>query len=146
MAWPRCKKFLATDPNQWAMVPLRIALGIIFIGHGSQKLFGWWGGHGLAGTAVLFAGKFGLTPGWLWAALAGGGEFAGGLLLILGLFTRLGAFFICMVMLVAIFKVHLGNFFMPTGVEYTCSLLAAAVALLIAGGGKFSLDAILQAE
>ncbi len=74
MAWPRCKKFLATDPNQWAMVPLRIALGIIFIGHGSQKLFGWWGGHGLAGTAALFAGKFGLTPGWLWAALAGGGR------------------------------------------------------------------------
>ncbi len=83
----------------------------------------------------------GCGPRW-----PGGGEFAGGLLLILGLFTRLGAFFICMVMLVAIFKVHLGRFFMPTGVEYTCSLLAAAVALLIAGGGKFSLDAILQAE
>jgi putative oxidoreductase len=145
MTWSGCKKFLATDQNQWAMVPLRIALGIIFIGHGGQKLFGWWGGHGLAGTAAFFAAKFGLTPGWLWATLAGGGEFVGGLLLALGLFTRLGAFCICMVMLVAIFRVHLGSFFMPAGVEYPLSLLAAAVALLIAGGGKFSLDARLQA-
>ena len=142
----RWKRFLATDQNQWAMVPLRIALGIIFISHGAQKLFGWWGGHGLSGTAMLFAGKFGLAPGWLWALLAGGGEFVGGLLLLLGLFTRLGAFSICIVMLVAIFKVHLGSFFMPTGVEYPCSLLAGAMALLIAGGGKFSLDARLKAE
>ncbi len=146
MTWSGCKKFLATDQNQWAMVPLRIALGVIFIAHGGQKLFGWWGGHGLSGTAALFAGKFGLAPGWLWAGLAGGGEFGGGLLLILGLFTRLGALSICIVMLVAIFKVHLGSFFTPTGMEYPWSLLAAAVALLIAGGGKFSLDARLQAE
>jgi putative oxidoreductase len=105
-----------------------------------QKLFGWLGGKGLEGTAGFFAGKLGLTPGILWALLAGIAEFGGGLLVLLGLFTRLGALFISTVMLVAIFKVHWGAFFMPTGIEYAVSLFAAAVALLISGGGKFSLD------
>ena len=85
--------------------------------------------------------KLGLTPGMLWAALAGLGEFGGGLLVLLGLFTRLGALAIAIVMLVAILKVHWGAFFMPTGIEYAASLFAAAVALLITGGGRFSLDA-----
>jgi putative oxidoreductase len=134
------KRFLATDAKQWATVPLRIALGVIFLSHGGQKLFGWLGGKGLEGTAGFFAAKLGLTPGILWALLAGMAEFGGGLLVLLGLFTRLGALFICAVMLVAVFRVHWGAFFMPKGIEYTFSLFAAAVALLIAGGGKFSLD------
>jgi len=82
----------------------------------------------------------------LWALLAGMGEFGGGLLLLLGLFTRLGAFMIAAVMLVAILKVHWGAFFMPAGSEFAFSLLCSAVALLIAGGGKFSLDAWLQKD
>jgi putative oxidoreductase len=65
-------------------------------------------------------------------------------LLLLGLFTRLGALSIAIVMLVAIFQVHWGAFFMPKGLEFAFSLLASALALLIAGGGKFSLDAWLQ--
>ena len=134
------KKFWSTDDQQWATIPLRIALGVIFLSHGGQKLFGWLGGKGLEGTAGFFAGKLGLTPGILWATLAGLAEFGGGLLVLLGLFTRLGALFIATVMLVAIFTVHWGAFFMPTGMEYAFSLFAAAVALLIAGGGKFSLD------
>ena len=136
--------FLRTDEKQWATIPLRIALGLIFMAHGGQKLFGWLGGKGLEGTAGFFAMKLGLTPGMFWAALAGLGELGGGLLVLLGLFTRLGAFSIAMVMLVAILKVHWGAFFMPAGMEYAASLLAAAVALLIVGGGKFSLDAQLQ--
>ena len=80
----------------------------------------------------------------LWAVLAGIGEFGGGLLLLFGLFTRLGALSISIVMLVAIFKVHWGTFFMPTGVEYTFALFSSAVALLITGGGKFSLDSWSQ--
>jgi putative oxidoreductase len=80
----------------------------------------------------------------LWAALAGIGEFGGGLLLLFGLFTRLGALVISIVMLVAIFKVHWGTFFMPTGIEFAFSLFSSAVALLIIGGGKFSLDSWLQ--
>ncbi len=135
------KRFWSTDDQQWVTIPLRIALGVIFLSHGGQKLFGWLGGKGLEGTAGFFAGKLGLTPGMLWATLAGLAEFGGGLLILLGLFTRLGAFFIATVMLVAIFKVHWGAFFMPTGMEYAFSLFAAAVALLLAGGGKFSLDA-----
>ena len=138
------KGFLTTDAKNWATLPLRIALGVIFLAHGGQKLFGWFGGKGFTATAGYFAGKLGMTPGILWAALAGIGEFGGGLLLLFGLFTRLGALFISIVMLVAIFKVHWGTFFMPAGVEFAFSLFSSAVALLIAGGGKFSLDSWLQ--
>lgn len=138
------KGFLTTDAKQWATIPLRIALGVIFMAHGGQKLFGWLGGKGLVATAGFFAGKLGMTPGMLWAALAGIGEFGGALLLLFGLFTRLGALSIAIVMLMAISKVHWGTFFMPTGIEFALSLLCSAVALLIAGGGKFSLDAWLQ--
>jgi putative oxidoreductase len=141
---PMVKILVSTDARQWATLPLRIALGVIFLAHGGQKLFGWFGGKGFLATAGYFAGKLGLTPGWLWALLAGGGEFGGGLLLVLGLFTRFGALSIATVMVVAIVKVHWGTFFMPTGVEYAFSLLGCAVALLIAGGGQFSLDAWLQ--
>ncbi|MCX5892658.1 MAG: DoxX family protein [Deltaproteobacteria bacterium] len=140
---PLCKKFLTTDAGQWATIPLRIALGVIFMAHGGQKLFGWLGGKGLEGTAGFFI-KLGLTPGMLWAVLAGLAEFGGGLLVLLGLFTRFGAASIALVMLVAILKVHWGAFFMPSGIEYAASLFATAIALLIAGGGRFSLDAQLQ--
>ncbi len=138
------KKLLVTDEKLWAAIPLRIALGVIFLAHGSQKLFGWFGGKGLAGTADFLAGKIGFAPGMLWAILAGIGEFGGGLLLLFGLFTRLGALMISIIMLVAIFKVHWGVFFMPTGSEYAFSLFCSALALLITGGGKLSLDARLQ--
>lgn len=138
------KGFLTTDPKKWASIPLRIALGVIFLAHGGQKLFGWLGGKGLTATAGFFSEKLGMNPGMLWAVLAGIGEFGGGLLLLFGLFTRLGALFISIVMLVAIFKVHWGAFFMPTGVEFAFSLFSSAVALLITGGGKFSLDSWLQ--
>jgi putative oxidoreductase len=135
---------LSTDEKQWATIPLRIALGIIFMAHGGQKLFGWLGGHGLSGTAAFFAAKLGLAPGLLWATLAGIGEFGGGVLVLLGLFTRFGALMIAIAMGVAIAKVHWGSFFLPRGIEFTFALLAGAVALLIAGGGKFSLDAWWQ--
>jgi putative oxidoreductase len=138
------KKVLVTNDKLWASIPLRIALGVIFMAHGGQKLFGWLGGKGLSGTAGFFAVNLGLTPGMLWAMLAGIGEFGGGLLVLFGLFTRFGALSIIIVMLVAIFKVHWGIFFMPTGMEYAFSLFCSALAVLIAGGGKFSLDARLQ--
>ncbi len=138
------KTLLTTDARQWATLPLRIALGLIFLAHGGQKLFGWLGGKGLTATAAYFTQKLGMNPGLLWAALAGVGEFGGAVLVLLGLFTRLGALSIAVVMLVAIFQVHWGAFFMPKGIEFAFSLLASALALLIAGGGKFSLDAWLQ--
>jgi putative oxidoreductase len=138
------KTLMSTDARQWATLPLRIALGVIFLAHGGQKLFGWFGGKGLLATAGYFEGKLGLSPGLLWALLAGLAEFGGAVLVLPGLFTRLGALSIAIVMSVALTKVHWGTFFLPTGMEYAFGLLGAAVALLIAGGGKFSLDAWLQ--
>ncbi len=137
------KQLFLTDARQWAPIPLRVALGLIFITHGGQKLFGWLGGKGLAATAAFFA-KMGLAPGILWAPLAGLGEFIGAILVVLGLCTRLGALFIAVVMIVAILKVHWGAFFLPGGAEYAFALLGAALALLISGGGRLSLDAIIQ--
>lgn len=75
--------------------------------------------------------------------MAGAGEFFGGLLVLLGLATRFGALNIAGTMLVAMFKVHWGSFFLPAGIEYTLALFAAAVALVIAGGGAVSLDALV---
>ena len=138
------KTLMSTDARQWATLPLRIALGVIFLAHGGQKLFGWFGGKGLLATAGYFEGTLGLNPGLLWALLAGLAEFGGAVLVLPGLFTRLGALSIAIVMSVALAKVHWGTFFMPKGMEYAFALLGAAVALLIAGGGRFSLDAWLQ--
>lgn len=138
------KRILSTSERNWVSIPLRLALGIIFIAHGGQKLFGWFGGYGLNATAGFFAEKLGMTPGILWASLAGFGEFLGGLLVLLGLLTRFGALNIAAVMLVAMFKVHWGAFFLPSGIEYTLALLSSAVVLLIAGGGRFSVDSQIQ--
>ncbi len=137
------KKILFTDPREWATLPLRLVLGLVFLGHGSQKLFGWLGGQGFSKTAAYFAGKLGFTPGVFWAGLAGGGELFGGLLVLLGIFTRVGAFFIAAVMVVAIVKVHRGAFFLPGGMEFALVLLGVALALLIKGGGRLSLDGAL---
>ncbi|MDA2915570.1 DoxX family protein [Nitrospinae bacterium AH_259_B05_G02_I21] len=128
-----------TDAGWWTL-PLRVSLGLIFIGHGAQKLFGAFGGKGLQATADLFATKLGMTPGMLWAALASGGEFFGGLLVLVGFLTRFGAFNIAVVMLVAMTQVHWGAFFMPKGIEFTLALLGSSLALLIAGAGPLSLD------
>lgn len=137
------KKFLFSTRPAWATVPLRITLGLIFMAHGGQKLFGWFGGYGLQGTAGFFE-QMGLTPGIFWATLAACGEFFGGLLVFLGLLTRFGALNIAIVMLVAIFKVHWPAFFAPAGIEYPMALLGSALALMIAGGGKFSVDAAIH--
>ena len=140
------KKFLFSTNPTWATLPLRIAMGLIFMAHGGQKLFGWFGGYGLSATAGFFAQQLGMTPGMLWAVLAGCGEFFGGLLLFLGFLTRLGGLNIAIVMLVAIFKAHWPAFFAPAGIEYPLVNLAAALALLMAGGGKLSIDAAICAK
>jgi putative oxidoreductase len=137
------KRILGTDAASWAALPVRLALGAIFLAHGAQKLFGWFGGHGLTATAGFFEEKLGMAPGLLWAGLAGGGEFLGGLLVLLGLATRFGALTLAVTMLVAIIKVHWGAFFLPAGIEYPLALLAASLALIVSGGGALSLDALL---
>lgn len=125
--------------NTYAVIPLRLALGAVFIAHGAQKLFGWFGGHGLAGTGGFFEG-LGMTPGVFWATMAGSAEFFGGLLVLLGLLTRVGAVSLAITMAIAILVVHRQAFFLPEGMEFVVTLLAASLALLIAGGGAASVD------
>lgn len=134
------KKILATDASIAALV-LRVPVGIIFAAHGAQKLFGWFGGYGLTGTAGWLE-SIGLAPGLLMALLAGGAEFFGGLALILGLLTRPAAFALSVAMLVAIFSVHFSNgfFISNNGYEYALALLVASLSLLASGGGKAAVD------
>lgn len=122
----------------------RIVVGIVFMMHGSQKLFGLFGGGGIEGTAGYMA-SLGLEPSELMAFLAGAGEFFGGLLLLLGLFARVGGFLTACVSLVALFTVHISNgFFMSNnGFEYILVLLAVSVSVIVNGAGAYSVDAKL---
>ena len=134
------KNIFDTNDNATTL-PLRLVAGIIFAAHGSQKLFAWFGGYGLDGTGQ-WMDSIGLGPGYVMALLAGSSEFFGGLLLILGLFTRPTSVVLAITMLVAIVKVHLVNglFMANNGYEFALALLAISVALAIHGGGKYSLD------
>jgi putative oxidoreductase len=136
-------RLLATD-SQLGSLALRLPLGIIFMAHGAQKLFGWFGGYGLEGTGQWLA-SIGLAPGYLMALLAGSGEFFGGLAILLGLLTRPAAAVLAFTMAVAILSVHLGNglFMSNNGSEFALALLAGSVALALLGGGRWSLDRVL---
>lgn len=137
-------RILSTDA-QWGSLMLRIPMGVIFAAHGAQKLFGWFGGYGLTGTGKFMA-SIGLEPGFLMALLAGGAEFIGGLLLILGLLTRPAAAILAVTMLVAIFSVHFqhGLFLKNGGYEFGLALLSGSLALMFIGGGRLSADARLS--
>ena len=136
-------RIFSTRPG-WAPLAVRIPLGIIFVAHGAQKLFGWFGGYGLEGTAQ-WMDSIGLSPGLPLALLAGGAEFFGGLALLLGLLVRPASVALAFTMLVAIFSVHFskGFFLANGGFEYGLALLATTVALAISGGGRLSLDRAL---
>src|SRR5437764_14776258 len=84
---------------------LRLVIGLLFVGHGAQKLFGAFGGHGLKGTAGFFE-QIGLKPGHIHATSAGILEFGGGLLIALGLFTPIGSAALIAVMAAALVTVH----------------------------------------
>jgi putative oxidoreductase len=124
-----------------ALFVLRVVVGLLFVGHGAQKLFGVFGGGGLTGTAEMFD-KIGLRPGWLHARAAGVGEFGGGLLLALGLFTPFAAAALIGVMTAAVITVHFPNGIWNTqkGYEYNLVLIAVAFALTAIGAGSWSLD------
>jgi putative oxidoreductase len=121
---------------------LRLAVGGFFFGHGTQKLFGWFGGGGLEGTGGFFESNLGLRPGRRHALAAGVAEAGGGTLLALGLATPLAAAALTGVMVTAIRKVHWTNGPWVTngGYEYNAVLIAAVAALVEAGPGDFSLD------
>ena len=128
-----------------AALILRVPVGLILAAHGAQKLFGWFGGNGLAGTAGWLS-SMGMEPGLLMAILAGGAEFFGGLALVLGLLTRPAALVAAFTMLVAIFSVHIGNglFAADDGYEYALTLMVALLALAVQGGGYLSMDNALS--
>ncbi len=120
---------------------LRCVVGALLAGHGAQKLFGAFGGHGIDGTAAFFE-KVGLRPGHRHATAAGYAEATAGILLILGLLTPLAAALVVAVMVAAIITVHAENGLWVTenGFEYNLVLIASAFALAAAGPGTWSLD------
>ena len=122
---------------------LRLVIGPLFVGHGTQKLFGWFGGHGLDGTAGFFEGKLGLTPGKRHATAAGASEAIGGALLTVGALTPVAAGLITGTMITAIRKVHAPNgpWVTQGGYEYNAVLIAAVLALTADGPGRPSVDA-----
>ena len=128
-------------------LPLRVGVGVIFAAHGAQKLFGWFGGYGLEGTAGWLE-SIGLEPGLLMAAMAGGAEFFGGLLLIAGLLVRPTALILAITMVVAILTVHLPNglFMANNGYEFGLALLVVSIGLVFRGAGSLSADRVLQAK
>ncbi len=138
---------ITTSTTGLDTLPLRVGAGVIFAAHGAQKLFGWFGGYGLEGTAGWMT-SIGLEPGLLMATLAGGAEFIGGLLLLVGLLVRPAAFMLAVTMVVAIVSVHLQNgFFLANeGYEYGLALLAVSVGLMFRGAGSLSADRLLQAK
>jgi putative oxidoreductase len=122
----------------------RLVIGPVMAAHGSQKLFGWFGGYGIAGTGG-FMETLGFRPGRAFAAAAGLAEFAGGLLITLGLLGPIGPALVLSVMIVAAVTVHWphGLFAATNGIEVPLLYGTAAVALALTGPGRFSLDVFL---
>jgi putative oxidoreductase len=137
---PKIKAVFTTRAG-FGLTVVRILVGIIFVAHGSQKLFGAFGGYGLEGTGQYMA-SLGLTPGYLMALLSGSAEFFGGLGLVVGLLARPAAAVLAATLVVAIFSVHIshGLFMANNGSEFALALLGGVIAVLIEGAGKFSLD------
>ncbi len=126
------------------LLVLRLVLGLTFMGHGGQKLFGWFSGPGLSGMTGMMV-RAGARPPRFWAVMAALAEFGGGLLLALGLFSPLGSLGVIAAMLVAIIQVHWSKGFWNTkgGFEFPLLNLVVALALALTGPGAYSLDALL---
>jgi len=124
-----------------ALLILRVVVGVLFVGHGAQKLFGAFGGNGLEGTGGMFE-HLGLKPGKVHAFNAGAAEFFGGALLALGLLTPIAAVLLIGTMTVAIATVHAakGPWVTNGGYEYNAVLIAVAATLAGVGPGEWSLD------
>lgn len=132
-----------TDSRDLGLLALRLGVGGTLFAHGAQKLFGWFGGHGLAGTGAFFE-SVGFRPGRANAVLAGLGEAGGGSLLALGLATPAAGAAVAGTMAVAA-SMHKSNGFFAQdgGLEYPAMLGLIAGALALSGPGELSLDAAL---
>jgi putative oxidoreductase len=120
---------------------LRVVVGLIIAGHGAQKLFGWFGGPGLAGVKGWLA-SMGLRPAGFWALMAGLSEFGGGLLMALGLLSPLGELAVFAAMSTAIITAHAGKGLWAAngGSELPLTNAAAALAVALTGPGAYALD------
>ena len=139
------RRLIATSAT-WFTLPIRLGLGAVMIAHGAQKVLGSFNGPGFntyisGNTPFTF-----MRPAWLWLSAAALSELVGGIFVAIGLLTRVSAFFIACTMLTAVVGVHWGGGFFASnrGYEYPLSLLAMAIALLIAGGGQASVDKALS--
>ncbi len=143
------RTLIKTDDDA-AILILRLTLGIVFFAHGAQKLFGWFGGFGFSGTMGFFTAKMGIPAPIAFLIIMA--ESLGALALIVGFFSRFMAFSIGVDMIGAIFLVHLPNgFFMNfsgkqagEGFEYHLLAIGLAIAVLIKGSGKCSIDRLLM--
>jgi len=145
------KRFIQTEDDIAALV-LRIFVGVVMFPHGAQKLLGWFGGYGFSGTMGFFTAKMGIPAVFVFLLIMS--EFFGSLALIAGAVTRLAAFGMGCVMLVATLMVHLPHgFFMNwagsqqgEGFEFHLLAMAIAIALIIKGGGRWSVDSLLASK
>ncbi len=126
------------------LLVIRVVFGLVYAAHGAQKLFGWFGGYGIAGTGG-FLETLGFRPGTTFATAAGLGEFLGGLLLAFGFLGAVGSALIVAGMIVAMATVHWKNkFFVATnGIEHPLMFMTVAVGIALTGPGRYSLDAAL---
>src|SRR5262249_48106048 len=146
--FPMIRKLITTD-NDGATTILRFVVGAIFFAHGAQKMLGWFGGYGFAGTMGFFTNTMHIPAPLAFLAIAA--EFFGGLGVILGFLPRVAAFGIAVHMIVGIAKVHVPfGFFMNwagtqkgEGIEYHLLALAAMLFLMLEGAGAFSIDRLI---
>lgn len=137
---------LLTTQRDGALTLLRVALGIVMFAHGAQKMLGWFDGNGFAGTMGFMTEQMGIPALFVFLAIVA--EFFGALGLIFGFLTRIAAFGILSVFVVAVFKVHLPNgFFMNwmgsqpgEGIEFFLLGIPMALALMAKGAGAWSVD------
>ena len=143
-------ELLGTYPS-WSLLIVRVVLGVIFFGHGAQKMFGWFGGHGLKGTIGYFQQALRIPP-WL-TVLCALTECFGGLAVLVGFLSRPAALGLIIVMLVAIERVHWPNGFFINwslqpqkghGFEMNLALIAMAAAVFVGGGGAVSVDRLIN--
>lgn len=147
------KNLLTTNANNWTALIVRFTLGVVIFPHGAQKLLGWFGGYGFNGTMNFLTGMAHLP--WIVALLVILIEFFGALLLIFGFLTRIAAFGMLANFIGILYTSHLHNgFFMnwandpnaKQGFEYHLLVIGMSIALLIAGGGKASVDSIITSR
>lgn len=128
-----------------ALLVVRVIFGLSMAAHGSQKTFGWFGGGGLRGTRAMIE-RFGYRPVQLWALAVAGAELVGGMLIAAGLVTPLGGLLVIAAMSHAIVRVHLpkGFFVQKGGIELPLLFFAVALAVLIGGPGRYSVDHLIS--